>query len=90
MSNDTNNPKVMILDKTYILKEDSDSCMNCAFLKETADFCRNNVKPLVMHLSYNPERGGCATGEHVLVEDTPEAILRYIERKLGIEEEDNE
>jgi hypothetical protein len=43
-----------------------------------------------MHLSHNPERGGCSTGEHVLVEDTPEAILHYIERKLGIEEEDDE
>jgi len=90
MSDDTYAPKVMILGKTYLLKEDSDSCMNCAFLKETADFCKNDVKPHVMHLSHNPERNGCATGEHILVEDTPEAILQYIERKLNIEEEDDE
>jgi hypothetical protein len=90
MSDDTYTQKVQILGKTYLLKEDSDSCASCAFLRETADFCRNSVRPHVMHLSHNPERGGCATGEHILVEDTPEAIFRYIERKLGIEEEDNE
>jgi hypothetical protein len=90
MSDDTYTQKIQILGKTYLLKEDSDSCTNCVFLKETADFCINSVRPHTMHLSHNPERGGCATGEHILIEDTPEAILRYIERKLNIDREEDD
>jgi hypothetical protein len=90
MTNDTTSPRVQIQGKTYLVKEDADSCLSCAFLKETADFCREIIKPQVRHLGNKPHRGGCATGEHIFIEDTHEAILQYIERKLGTLEDDNE
>ena len=101
MSDDAYTQKVQILGKTYLLKVDPNSCENCAFFASSSKFCTLTIRPLVVHLSKNQERGGCSIDDYILgcsiddyilVEDTPKAIMQYLENILNYVEgeEDNE
>jgi len=78
MSNDLSTERFIINGKDYLIKDEIYICKGCAFNGRGSRTCCDVNDETQIH---------CGTIGFIYVEDTPEAIMKYLELKLNEEEE---
>jgi hypothetical protein len=85
--------KLFIDDSTYILKDsvNDGGCVGCAYNGDSWSSAkcgnvRNHIEP---HLEDQHDTR-CGLGEYVIVEDTPEGILKYLDEMINDNREEEE
>jgi hypothetical protein len=94
------NDRVIVRKKVYLVKESLHpySCYDCAFWSPSrGQLCgkaQNDIRSQVTGVvgdKYDTNNSYCGLDEHILVEDTPESILHYLDHKLnGVDEEEDD
>ena len=84
---------VTVDNEEYLVKENYDGCDGCAFRNEPHRVCDNEVE-LAVNEKFSdlqePNLGGCRMVRHVLVENTPENVLKYLIKNENTEYDEEE
>lgn len=84
--------RIVIRKTVFLVKENTHaySCYNCAFWSTSrGQLCgevQNDIRSQVTGVvgdKYDTDNTYCGLYGHILIEDTPEAITRYLELKLN-------
>ena len=79
---------VTIGDYELVVKEElgGAGCHKCFYCNEPDAVCKmvhNDIKHQVDESLFNPRFGGCGLKHHILIRNTPQDLLTYLEEKLN-------
>jgi len=85
MSNNIPTDRLVIKNKTFLIKKaiDDEGCLGCTNFNEHNEYLCNEVYAHAEKVIKDENHTRCGLGTNVLIEDTPEAIMQYLELKLN-------
>jgi len=72
----------------FLVKESYDMCHGCFYVKEPTAVCndlRHDIANQIEESSFNRQMGGCQLENHILIRNTPQGVLTYLQEILSYE-----